>query len=202
MIADEGDAVGAAAVLDAIRPRIGGIARFQAECYTLSRDYEKVHQLLPSLRAYDDMDTTMYYIARSSAYHFQKDPAKAYAYADSARIYMEARGVPKSDIAVALAGYGAVLAAVGREEEALRLGDRAVELMPIEKDALTGADVRNLRMIIYLTIDDVDSAIREIQFLMSVPSGLTPAVLRLHPGFDTLREDPRFKKLAEEKISL
>lgn len=100
-----------------------------------------------------------------------------------------------------VAEYASALAMLERKEEARRYIDKAVAMMPIEKDALAGADIRNVRMIICIAVGDYEAAIRELQFLMSVPSNLTPAILRLHPGFDPLRDDPRFKKLAEEKIS-
>ncbi len=199
---EKGDPLAAAAMLEAIRPKHAAVARFQAECYTMARQYERVHEMMPNLRAYPEMDTTMYYVIRLSAYHFQGNDAMALAYTDSARMYFESKGYHKMDIPEALAGYGGILAGLGRREEALRYADRAVQLLPVEKDALAGAEIRNLRMIIYLTIQDNEAAIREIQFLMSVPSGLTPTILRLHPGFDAIRNDPRFKKLAEEKVSL
>jgi TolB-like protein/predicted Ser/Thr protein kinase/Tfp pilus assembly protein PilF len=197
----KGDPLAAAAKLEVIRPKHGAVARFQAECYTMARQYQRVHEMLPSLRAYPETDTIMYYVTRLSAYHFQGDDAKALAYADSARVFFESKGYHKLDVPELLAAYGSILAALGRKEEALGYADRAVKLLPVEKDALAGVEIRNLRMIIYLTIEDYDAAIREIQFLMSVPSGLTPTILRLHPGFDTIRDDPRFKKLAEEKVS-
>jgi len=71
----------------------------------------------------------------------------------------------------------------------------------VEKDALAGADLRSTRMIMYLVTGDFEAALDEIQYLLSIPSSLTPAVLRMHPGFDMLRDNPRFKKLAEEKVS-
>jgi hypothetical protein len=43
---------------------------------------------------------------------------------------------------------------------------------------------------------NVSCSLREIEFLLSVPSPLTTAQLRLHPDFDRLRNNPRFRQLA------
>ncbi|HEU4929893.1 MAG TPA: protein kinase [Candidatus Krumholzibacteria bacterium] len=201
-VQSEGDLKGAAALLEPLVNRFGPVANFRAEIAIMSRDYDKVHEILSSLRAIPYMDTTQYYQVRGAAYYFAGDQTRATTYFDSCRVFLEEKYAPKWREAEILAGYAAVLAALNRKEEALRSINRAVEMLPVEKDALTGSDIRNLRGIVYLTLEDYDAAIREIEYLLSVPSSLSPAILRLHPGFDPIRDDPRFKKLAEEKVSL
>ena len=88
-------------------------------------------------------------------------------------------------------------AGLGRKEDALREAKRAVELLPISKDAFVGAQVEVDRAEVEARVGETDAAIEHIQHLLSVPSLLSPAVLRIEPRWAPLRNDPRFRKLAE-----
>ena len=74
-------------------------------------------------------------------------------------------------------------------------------MLPLERDAIAGSELLSSQMILHIILKDYDRAIREIEYLQSIPSTMTPAILRLHPGFDPMRDNPRFKRLAEPKIS-
>ena len=67
-----------------------------------------------------------------------KDDAKARAAFTAARAEQEKLVRAHPDDAGALCVLGLIDAALGRKEEALREGRRAVELLPVEKDAING----------------------------------------------------------------
>ena len=93
---------------------------------------------------------------------------------------------------------GLIDAYLGRKEEALREGRRAVELAPMEKDPVEGVlRVANLAMIA-AWVGDKDLAFEQLESVIRRPSPRSYGGLKLFPWWDPLRGDPRFEKLLEE----
>jgi serine/threonine-protein kinase len=90
---------------------------------------------------------------------------------------------------------GLIDAGLRRKEEALREGQRAVELLPVKKDALGGAEIVKYLAIIAAWVDDKDLACEQLTIVINRPSPISYGQLNLLPFWDPLRGDPRFEKI-------
>jgi serine/threonine protein kinase/Tfp pilus assembly protein PilF len=95
---------------------------------------------------------------------------------------------------------------LGNKAAVLALSERAIAVNPIEKDAIVGPIPIEILARVAARMGEPDRAIAALQKLLSIPYAgalgagipLTPALLRLDPMFDPLRNDPRFQKLCQE----
>ncbi|PYL07616.1 MAG: hypothetical protein DME33_09895 [Verrucomicrobia bacterium] len=96
---------------------------------------------------------------------------------------------------------------LGDKAAALTLAEHAMAVNPVEKDAITGPGPIEILARVAARIGEPDRAIASLQKVLSVTYAgplatqdlpLTPALLRLDPMFDPLRNDPRFQKLASD----
>src|SRR6266404_5135252 len=86
-------------------------------------------------------------------------------------------------------------AGLGRKEEALRESRRAVELVPVEKDSLNGADMIQYSAVVAAWVGEKDLALRNLAKAAQLPGSVTYGWLKLMPWWDPLRGDPRFEKI-------
>jgi tetratricopeptide (TPR) repeat protein len=92
-------------------------------------------------------------------------------------------------------------ASLGRREEALRSAVAAVEVMPVEREALRGASALNDLAYTYVRLGDNDAAVETLRRLFALENSMiiNPALARLDPDWTPLRRDPRFEALLNER---
>jgi hypothetical protein len=90
---------------------------------------------------------------------------------------------------------GVALAYLGRNAEAVREGQRGVELQTISQDAYGGPYEQLQLARIYLLVGEPEKALDQLEPLLRIPYYLSPGWLRIDPTFDSLRNNPRFVKL-------
>jgi len=123
------------------------------------------------------------------------DEAKARSAFTAARTEQEKIARAQPDYGPALSVLALIDAALGRKEEALREGRRAVELLPTEKDAVNGPRMIVCLAVIAAWIGDKDLACEQLAVAVRYPKFPSYGHLKLLPFWDPLRGDPRFEKI-------
>src|SRR5438874_5222094 len=108
--------------------------------------------------------------------------------------------IPATEMMHLLSHLGLIDAALGRKEEALSEGRRAVELVPMAEEAMFGSynnegRVKTNFAMICAWLGETDLALEQLGAVTKIPGGPSYGVLRLNPMWDPLRGDPRFEKI-------
>lgn len=194
----QGDLTGARAVLRAVPPEVdptalvASIANWDDLYWVLDDAQQRLLLRLSSAPFGDDRGWWSFALAQT--YAFRGDTALARAYADSARLVLETRlqDLPRdSDTHTYL---GMALAYMGRKADAIREGERALQLVPNRMDTELRGRVQYHRTRIYLQVGELEKALDLLEPLLKMPY-LSPGWLRIDPAFAPLRGNPRFERL-------
>jgi serine/threonine protein kinase/Tfp pilus assembly protein PilF len=126
-----------------------------------------------------------------------------------ARVELEPFLKEQPDNYVLLGDLALVTMGLGDKEAAFALSEQAMDVLPLEQDAVDGPAPIEVLARVAAQTGEPDRAIAALRKLLSIPSEgalasrvpLTPALLRLDPMFDPLRNDQRFQKLTLEHIA-
>jgi serine/threonine protein kinase/Tfp pilus assembly protein PilF len=96
---------------------------------------------------------------------------------------------------------GQAYAGLGEAASAIAEGEKAMAIIPTSENPESGPDFEANMAAIYAQLGDADHAVPILKRLLQIPCGfvITPALLRLDPVWDPIRNDPRFQELAAEK---
>ena len=133
-------------------------------------------------------------LALAGVHALRGNSGRAMAYADSARVVLEER-MAQSDNAEHRVLLGVALAYLGRKQDAIREGRRAVATLPVSAEAFIGPYIQHQLVRIYVLTGEHELALDQLEPLLRIPYYLSPGWLRVDPTFDSLRGNPRFERL-------
>jgi len=141
-------------------------------------------------------DTVRYHLLKAEAAAFRRDGPAERAHGDSARALIERRLQARPDDPKMLATLALAYMHRRRHADAVRTGERAAALLPVESDAVSGPFILAYLARVYTTAGRYEQATAVLERLMATDSWVTPAELRVDPIWDPLREYAPFRRLA------
>ena len=186
----------------------GSVTAARWDVAMLQRDYSAAKKILETSSAneisYSNAGLTPKIFLEGCTYLAQGDNANAQKAFEQARPAFEAAVKEAPESAERHASLGWLYALMGRKNDAIAEGQRAVELKPESKDAVDGSLMNGYLALIYARVGENDLAIPLIERLLTTPGAvdstdysITVNDLKHRWEWDPLRNDPRFQKLIE-----
>jgi TolB-like protein/Flp pilus assembly protein TadD len=177
---------------------IKNVADTWFECAIAERDPEAAERALSALGETDiglDAVYLNHEFAKGLIARMTKDETKARAAFTAARAKQEKLVQQQPNWGPAVCVLGLIDAGLGRKDEALQEGRRAVELLPTEKDSINGVHMIEYLAMIAAWVGDKDLACEQLAKAIKLPGTISYGQLKLLPYWDPLRGDPRFEKI-------
>jgi eukaryotic-like serine/threonine-protein kinase len=143
------------------------------------------------------MDSGGYYLIKATTTRLRQGTEAARPLYDSARAIWQARATARPDDPTAHSYLAEALAGLGRAADAVREGERAVQLDVANGDVYRQGIWRMLLTRTYAVLGDTAHAVAEAEQLLEEPSLLTPAWFRFHPLFKPLARSPRLQHVLQ-----
>jgi tetratricopeptide (TPR) repeat protein len=199
----KGDAETARAALDAAPVTPDPTAPFIEVSlhWMYEREYRKALDRLSSLPDRVIQSSLMFYSRdnlSAQAHSLLGESDKARAAYQEARTFLESELQKNPEDARLHSALGIAYAGLGKKEEAIREGERALELLPVSRDAATGPFRIEKLALIYTMVGELDAALDQIEYLLSIPSFISVHTLQVDPRLDPLREHPRYREIIEK----
>jgi tetratricopeptide (TPR) repeat protein len=175
-------------------------SRFMIWLEVIEGDYKtalgRVSEFCPELISTDDVllpRAQMY----ADIYRLMGQSDLALAYYDSARTVLETRLSDTPQDPRVHSALGQVYAHLGRRNKAIEEGELAVELLPVPRDAVRGSSLVIDLAKIYVGVGEFEAAVNQLDYVLSIPSWISPPLLRVDPTWAPLRDHPSFQRLLE-----
>jgi tetratricopeptide (TPR) repeat protein len=137
------------------------------------------------------------YYNRAAMYGLMGEPELEHAYYDSARTVLEKGVAAAPQDARYHSGLGIVYAGLGRREDAIREAELAAQLAPLSGDVMQNYFIAINLARTYAMVGEFDAAVDRLEELLSTPSLVSTASIRVNPFWIPLHGHPRFQRLLE-----
>ena len=109
------------------------------------------------------------------------------------------RHAEKPDDPRIYSALGIVYAGLHRNDLAIEMGRKAVDLMPVSKEAVAGSYFNKSLAVVYVMTGRYREALELISYLLSIPGGVTTTMLEIDPVWAPLKAYPEFGRLIRHK---
>ena len=144
-------------------------------------------------------DSASFYLEKAECCTYRNRAHEARTYMDSARVTLEREMQSTKQLMPHIYTFlGNVYAYLGLKDKAIQTGEWSVTMLPVSKDAFDGSDRLLVLAEIYTLTGEYESALDELERLLSIPSAVSVHSIRLDPIWDPLRDNPRYRKMLDK----
>ncbi len=198
-ILSQGDLARAKAVLETASGDADGRHLVSAQTAIYMRDFAKADQEIDAARKWPMLaGSPIPDLMAGTIARLQGDTAAAKAWFEKALEILEPLAEKRPDEPSTLSELAWVYAGLDRKEDALRVSQKYVQLVPSWRDATDGPAYAKMQAQIQALVGDKEAAIKQLTGLVTQTGGPSYGELKFDPTWDNLREDPRFAELVEQ----
>ena len=188
---------------DPLLPNTGGFAMVigtRGEALVVARDFQAALQACETATVAMTNEWERF-AAKAGIRVLAGDVAAAQTDAEKARELLEARQHNHPNDIRTLRALSWAYLALDRNADAINTARRAVELLPLEKDAVLGSGNLAALAEMQARTGATNEAVENLRHLLSIPAGETISIarLKLDPVWDPIRNDPAFQQLLSVK---
>jgi serine/threonine protein kinase/Flp pilus assembly protein TadD len=149
-----------------------------------------------------DFATQFYFVPKellyAQIYELMDEKQLAQQHYASARDVLEARIKEHPEDSRFYSSLGMACAGLDKKQDAIQAAEKAVELLPVSKEAYRGTFRAKDLALVYIMVGEYDKALDKIEYLLSIPGEMSIPLLQLDPRWAPLKGFPRFQRLIEQ----
>ena len=182
-----------------------GALTWRLSCALADRDWPQASELVEKMKRHEDdrnfsysavpVPVNCYFILLARLQGEQPNSKPSFAETRE-KLNLKVQGSPGN--AKLLSNLAVVDALLGKKEDAIAEAKRAVNALPVSKDAIDGPGVQMNLAAVYAWTNEPDQAFEQLDILTKLPNGIYYGNLMGDPYWEPLRKDPRFAKLTAE----